>query len=109
MSHPRRAAAVTLARVVLIESIVTAPTNDHVANYLDRLAGVLAEEGAPRERVAAWRIAADAVRSLGWSVAEVLTRGGSTALAALPGVGEGLAQIITAIVDTADEQIALAS
>jgi len=49
------------------------------------------------------------VRSLGWSVAEVLRFGGSNALAAIPGVGEGLALIIAAILDTADEQLAMAS
>jgi DNA polymerase/3'-5' exonuclease PolX len=88
---------------------VKPPTNDDVAAYLDRLADVLEEEAAPRERVRAWQKAAESVRSLGWSVAEVLTFGGAAALAGLPGIGEGLAQVIQAIVHTAEERLALAS
>jgi DNA polymerase/3'-5' exonuclease PolX len=89
---------------------VNAPTNAEVADFLDKLAGILADEGAPPDRTHVWRSAANAVRGLARSVADVMTRGGAPAVAALPGVGDGLALIIAAMLDNAEQPpLALAS
>jgi DNA polymerase/3'-5' exonuclease PolX len=87
-------------------------SNADLANLLDRLAGTLAEEGAPTDRVRAWLQASDAVRGLGTSVEKLLDEVGPRGLARLPGIGDGLALIITAMLEPPaddDEIYALAS
>lgn len=91
---------------------MNAPTNADLAEYLDRLAGVLADDGAPPDRTYVWYSAANAVRGLARPVADVMRRGGTEAVAELPGIDRGLALIITAMVESAgfdEESLALAS
>lgn len=91
---------------------MNAPSNADLADLLDKLAGALADDGASPDRTYVWRSAANAVRGLARSVADVLMRGGTEAVAALPGIDRGLALIITAMVESAgfdEESLALAS
>ncbi len=80
-------------------------SNAEVANLLEHLAGNLPEEGRAR----AWRNASRTIRQLGRSVAEMLRTGGIEALAALPDVGAGLAFVISAAIETADDRVAMAN
>jgi DNA polymerase/3'-5' exonuclease PolX len=88
---------------------VSAPSNVEIANQLERLAGLLEEQGAPAERTGAWRAASRTLRTLRRPVVELLDREGVEALASLPGVGCGLAMFVSAIVQSAPERAALAS
>ena len=76
------------------------PRNVDVASVLDEVADLLAAQHANAFRVAAYRRAADAIRSSPSVVAELVARGGGEALRTLRGVGPGLARAIAEIVAT---------
>ena len=70
------------------------PTNAAIADRLDEVAALLAEQGANPFRVRAYTRGADTVRALPDEAAALFARGGLEALTALPGIGEGLARSI---------------
>lgn len=71
----------------------TTPNLD-IAGRLDEVASIFAEQGANRFRVQAYRNAANALRSLPDSVAEIFRREGMEGLERLPGVGASIARAI---------------
>jgi hypothetical protein len=74
--------------------------NRVVAARLEEVATLLHEQEANPFRVAAWRAGAETIRRLPRPVDAVLAEGGIEALEALPGIGEGLAGAIEALVRT---------
>ena len=70
------------------------PTNAAIADRLDEVAALLAEQGANPFRVRAYTRGAETVRALPDEAAALFARGGLEALTALPGIGEGLARSI---------------
>lgn len=68
--------------------------NDDIAGRLDEVARVLAEQGANRFRVQAYRHAATTLRRLSLSVAELFAQQGLAGLKELPGVGDRIAHSI---------------
>lgn len=76
------------------------PTNERVAEVLERIADLLeADDGNPF-RIGAYRDAAQTVRGTDQSVAELASESGSEALEQLPNVGEGIARVIRSYVRT---------
>ena len=71
-------------------------TNEQVARILDEKADALALEGANPYRVRAYRKAARSIEGLGKSIATLVAVGHD--LRQIPGVGEGLAEAVKAIV-----------
>jgi DNA polymerase (family 10) len=71
-------------------------TNEQVARILDEKADALALEGANPYRVRAYRKAARSIEGLGKSIATLVAVGHD--LTQIPGVGEGLAEAVRAIV-----------
>lgn len=71
-----------------------APRNQDISGRLDEIATLLAEQGADRFRVGAYRRAADTLRALAVPVAEIFARDGLAGLEALPGVGPHIARAI---------------
>lgn len=76
------------------------PTNQEIANVLERIADLLEAQEANPHRVRAYRNGADRVRSVEKSLAEMVRSGGGDALQELPDIGEGLARVISRFVDT---------
>jgi len=74
--------------------------NAAVARRLEEVAGVLEEQGASVHRVRAYRTAADVVRRLDRSVADILKEQGVDGLERLPGIGPVLSRAIRSIVTT---------
>jgi putative hydrolase len=68
--------------------------NQTIAGRLNEVAAILAEQGANRFRVEAYRHAAASVRGLAEPVAQIFAREGLAGLEALPGVGESIARAI---------------
>jgi putative hydrolase len=68
--------------------------NQTIAGRLNEVAAILAEQGANRFRVEAYRHAATTVRGLAQPVSEIFARDGLAGLEALPGVGESIARAI---------------
>jgi DNA polymerase (family 10) len=77
---------------------VTKPTNESIADVLERIAELLEVQGANPHRVRAYRNGADSVRSASESLAGLVQAGDEAALQDLPGIGEGLARVITSYV-----------
>ena len=73
---------------------MAAAVNQTIAGHLDEVANLLAQQGANRFRVGAYRHAATTVRHLAQPVAEIFARDGLPGLEALPGVGESIARAI---------------
>ena len=71
----------------------TSPNLD-IAGRLDEVATIFAEQGANRFRVQAYRNAANVLRSLPYSVAEIFRREGIEGLEKIPGVGASIARAI---------------
>jgi hypothetical protein len=69
-------------------------TNAAIANRLEEVAVLLAEQQANPFRVRAYRRAAETLRGLDRQVVDILATGGLEALDALPGIGAGLARMI---------------
>lgn len=70
------------------------PQNQGIAQKLRQAAETLAAEGASPFRVRAWRHAADTVADLPRPLGEIIAEGGVAALAALPGIGPALSQVL---------------
>ncbi|MGZ4986242.1 MAG: helix-hairpin-helix domain-containing protein, partial [Chthoniobacterales bacterium] len=68
--------------------------NREVAARLDEVAQIFAEQGANRFRVQAYRHAANAVRCLPYSVAEIFAEDGMEGLEDIDGVGPSIARAI---------------
>lgn len=77
----------------------TAPTNEEIADVLDRIASLLEVREEGPFRVAAYRDGASTVRSAPQSVADLARDRGAEGLAELPYIGEGLAHIIEEYVE----------
>jgi hypothetical protein len=75
-------------------------TNFLVARRLDEVANILATQGANPYRVRAYRRAAETMRHLHGSVADILREQGEPGLRKLPGIGERLARSIAILVIT---------
>lgn len=76
------------------------PTNDEIADVLDRIADLLEAQEANPHRVRAYRNGADSIRAADRPVADIARQEGSEALEALPGIGEGLSTVIASYVNT---------
>jgi hypothetical protein len=76
------------------------PTNEDLADALERVADLLGAQDANPFRVRAYRGAAHTARAADEPLASVLERGGREALEALPGIGRTLASHISELVQT---------
>jgi putative hydrolase len=74
--------------------------NAEIARRLEEVAWLLEEQGANRYRVQAYRHAADTLRHLRRSVADLVYEEGLAGLRRLPGIGESLARSIHELVLT---------
>ena len=72
--------------------------NQDISSRLDEVALLLAEQGANRFRVQAYRHAAESVRALDQPVSSLLAREGLPGLEHIPGVGQGIARAIRDLV-----------
>lgn len=84
----------TLAPVAPAEATMSSPLNHEIADRLDEIARLLADQGANPYRVRAYHRAANLVRALERPVDDILLREGLEGLDALPGVGESIARLI---------------
>lgn len=73
---------------------MTIAVNQDLGSRLDEIAALLAEQGANRFRVQAYRHAAEAVRALPEPVSGILKRDGLPGLERIPGVGPSIARAI---------------
>jgi hypothetical protein len=76
------------------------PTNDQIADVLERIADLLEVQDANRFRIQAYRDGAETVRDAPKSIAELVRGTGEKALEALPDIGEGIAGVISTYVKT---------
>jgi len=76
------------------------PTNDEIADALERVADLLEAQAANPFRVRAYRNAARTARAAGEPLAVALERGGREALEALPGIGRTIATHVAELVHT---------
>ncbi len=76
------------------------PTNEDVAEVLDRVAELLEAQRANRFRVGAYKKASDTLRGLNARALDILQTAGVAGLATLPGIGESLARVIAEILET---------
>jgi putative hydrolase len=76
------------------------PLNIEIAARFDEVAQLLAEQGASRYRVEAFRRGAETLRELPQPVSAILRDAGLAGLERLPAIGEALARAIRAFVDT---------
>jgi len=74
-------------------------TNAAIADRLDEVAALLAEQGINPFRVSAYRRGAETVRALDTEIAGLFADGGVEALSALPGIGVGLAGAIRELIE----------
>jgi DNA polymerase (family 10) len=81
-------------------SVEYSEINFRIARRLDEVAEILAAQGANPYRVRAYRRAAETVRHLYGSVAEILRQQGEPGLRKLPGIGESLARSIATLLMT---------
>ncbi len=70
------------------------PSNQEIANTLEKIADFLEAKDANPFRVGSYRDAAETVRGADKPIAEMALEEGQSALRALPDIGEGLARII---------------
>lgn len=84
---------------------INLPTNEEIADVLDRIADLLEVQDGNPHRVRAYRNGADRVRSAGVSIAEIVQGGDGEALQELPDIAEGLAGVITAYVRTGRSEV----
>jgi DNA uptake protein ComE-like DNA-binding protein len=80
-------------------------SNDEIAGVLDRIAELLEAQGENVHRVRAYRNAAITVRQAKGSLAKMVKQGNGEKITGLPGVGEGLAQVITTYVETGQSNL----
>jgi len=76
---------------------MTEHLNAQIADRLEEVAGILADQGANPYRVLAYRRAALTLRGLGRPVSDLISEGGLPALEALTGIGESLAHSIASL------------
>jgi DNA polymerase (family X) len=76
---------------------MTTPLNESAASIFDRIAVLLAAQGADVHRVRAYRRGAEALRALDRDAAELIHEGGERALVQVPAIGERLAAAIAEI------------
>ncbi len=76
------------------------PDDSDVADVLERIAGLLAAQGANPYRVRAYRAAAERLRAERPGVAARLATGGTEALEALPAIGPSIASLVREYVQT---------
>lgn len=76
------------------------PTNEQIADVLERMAGLLVEQQANSYRIGAYLTAAQTVRAHEAPLAELYAEGGADALMALPGIGESLSAHIARYIET---------
>jgi DNA polymerase (family 10) len=81
-------------------SLHSSEANFRVARRLDEVAEILGAQGANPYRVRAYRRAAETLRHLHGSVAEILREQGEPGLRTLPGIGESLARSIATLLMT---------
>lgn len=72
--------------------------NQQIAGHLEEVARLLAEQGASRFRIQAYRHAADVLRHTPESASAILSRDGLPGLEKIPGVGDTIAHVIRDIV-----------
>jgi DNA polymerase/3'-5' exonuclease PolX len=80
-------------------------TNEEIAGVLDHIAELLEAQGENVHRVRAYRNGANSVRQANESVAEMVQQGKGEKITEFPGVGEGLAQVITTYVETGQSNL----
>lgn len=80
--------------------MIAVSLNEGIAAQLEEVAGILAEQGANRFRMGAYRGAATTLRNLDEPVADLLERAGREGLVRLPGIGQTLARAIEATILT---------
>ncbi|NLX08718.1 MAG: DNA-binding protein [Chloroflexi bacterium] len=78
----------------------SAPNNDEIAAVLERIANLLEAQASNPFRVRAYRQGAASIRNHEESVAALVHSGDSQALDALPNIGQGLANLITELVES---------
>jgi hypothetical protein len=81
------------------------PTNQEIADVLDRIAELLEAQDANPHRVRAYRSGARRARGMEESLAEMVHSGGGQALQELPDIGEGLARVIVGYVHIGRSQL----
>lgn len=78
------------------------PSNDQIADLLNRTAALLDQQDANPFRVRSYRLAADNIRDLDRSLAKIYTDRGKTALQRIEGVGPKLSGSIAEIIETGE-------
>jgi Holliday junction resolvasome RuvABC DNA-binding subunit len=73
-------------------------TNEEIAGVLDQIAELLEAQGANVHRVRAYRNGANSVREAEFSLVDTVREGNEEKLQQLPGIGEGLARVISTYV-----------
>ncbi len=81
------------------------PTNDEVADVLEEIADLLEIGEANRFRIRAYRDAANTVRSLDEPIEELALEEGAGELETIPGIGEGIARVITSYARTGRSEL----
>jgi DNA polymerase (family X) len=76
------------------------PSNQEIAQVLERIAGLLDAQGANEHRVRAYREGAERVRNANESLAGLVRQGEEMRLLEMPGIGEGLGNLIFEYVRT---------
>lgn len=76
------------------------PTNEEIAEVLEKIADLLEIKDANPFRVGSYRDAAETVRRIDKSISETALKEGQSALQSLPDIGEGIARIIHEVAKT---------
>ncbi len=76
------------------------PSNDDIAEVLDRISALLETQGANPHRVRAYSNAANRLRDTQKPVADIVRSGDGDKLQEMPDIGEGLAHLISSYVTT---------
>lgn len=79
-----------------------APSNDQIADLLNRTAALLDQQDANPFRVRSYRLAADNIRDLDRSLVKIYTDRGKTSLQRIEGVGPKLSGSIAEIIETGE-------
>lgn len=80
-------------------------TNEEIAEILDEVADLLEAQGEQHYRAVAYRRAAETLRSLPSSAADLVEVSGEGSLTSLPGIGENLARRVLEILETGRLQL----
>jgi hypothetical protein len=85
--------------------MISQPTNTEIAMTLEQIAQLLEDREDNPFRVRAYRNAADTIRTTEESVADLAAGEDQSALMSLPGIGEGLADLIADYVKTGESDL----